>query len=121
MAFEPIDLSLSSRFNATTPATPFDSEGKNLYLDHPRVAELPEEGCITFKFRRGPVTLREGFSGHPGSASADLTLIEICNVKAEKVSYEGPEEHEDESRTENQIDELFESLRSGSEPKEEES
>jgi hypothetical protein len=105
--FEAISLG-SSGSNIPEVAYPSGSNepGLHLYVDNPRVVELPEEGKITFYFKRGPITVREGVEDRPGSASADLNLTEICDVCA----CEAPE-YSEARETENKIDELFEELR----------
>lgn len=106
MPLEPISLGGASCYPASQCAPVEVSEqGLHLYVNNPRVIELPEEGCITFRFRRGPVTI-VGPSRHgPGTASADLTLTEICEVeKSEAEEYEKP------TQLEGVIDELFSKL-----------
>jgi hypothetical protein len=114
MAFAPISLDNSG--SLCEPCSP-PEPGKHLYLDDPRVVELPECGCITFRFKRGPVTIKEGGSGREASASADLTLTEICAVKEEASG--DVEEYEKSDKVENQIDKLFEELRGKEEAEEE--
>lgn len=115
MAFDSISLSRSygGELAANSPVSS-EQDGKHLYLDDPRVVELPEEGCITFRFKRGPVTLVEGSDNRPGRASVDLTLVEICDVKAEELREYGVGDESDQ--TESTIDSLFEKLRGEKEP-----
>ena len=85
---------------------PSDSGGLHLYVSQPRVVELPEQGLISFYYKRGPITLVEGGEDSEGRASADLTLTEICDVcECEVPGYT------EEQETESKIDEIFESLR----------
>lgn len=100
--FESIPLSFDG---LNSPAMP--EGGLNLYVSDPKVVDLPPEGKVTFKFKRGPVTLREGRGEQEGTASVDLSLFEICEVEECPVS--GPAEPDRE--TENAIDEIFESIR----------
>jgi hypothetical protein len=90
-----------------SPSGP-EETGLYLFVTNPRVVELPEEGKITFVFKRGPVTLREGTEERPGSASVDLRLLEICDVCACEVEAREKGEY---GESENAIDSLFESLR----------
>jgi len=98
-----IDLSKKSDY-LTSPAMPSESGGLHLYLRDLCVLDLPDEGCITFKFKKGPVTATEASEDSPASASCDLTLTAICDVKAEE--NKGTEMDSDE--TSESIDELFE-------------
>lgn len=110
--FEPISLvkdSESPNIGLNQPESPVTA-GLNLYITNPRVLELPEEGYITFRFTRGKVRIVEGDDNRESEASVDLTVTEICDVKAD----EGPEEKVHE-RAENAIDELFSQLRGKSE------
>lgn len=95
-SFDPISLSESGATeNLVSPGRA--ESGLHLYVSHPRVSELPEEGCITFRFKRGPRTVTEGDSGI-ARASVDLRLTEICDVEAH--------ESDDEPK-EDPLDELF--------------
>jgi hypothetical protein len=102
--FEPISLARSNY--APTPCKECETpEGLSLYIDNPCVVDLPVEGEITFRFKRGPATLTEASSRGPSRASADFTLLEIVGCK-EIASGDEPTSHET-----NQIDELFEAAR----------
>jgi hypothetical protein len=105
--FDPIPLSRPSEavFSEKPAPVEFDGDGLHLFIDNPRVAELPENFCITFRGKRGPLTLRESGRGRPGSASADLTLVEICDVKED--DYEKPKVAE----AKDVVDDIFESIR----------
>lgn len=81
-----------------------DSDGLHLYIDNPRVADLPKCGKITFYFERGPISLRESDGERAGSASVDLRLTEICDVEEEK-------EKDTPAKAADIIDEIFESVR----------
>jgi hypothetical protein len=109
-SFSPITLSggKSNYAHSLTSPPPVEQEadGLHLYIDNPRVINLPEQGCITFRFSRGPISARESFNGRPGSANVDLTLTEICDVKAEDAP-EGTDPVD-------VVDQLFDSI---SEPK----
>lgn len=107
--FEPIDL--TERGYEPIPSGP--SEGLHLFISDPRVVDLPDGGCITFKFKRGPVTLTESTKSSPGTASCDLTLLEICEV--EHVEEYNDQDADNDSRPDNVIDELFREAREGSE------
>lgn len=84
-----------------SPSNPSE-DGLHLYVSNDRVTELPEEGEITFRFRRGPITTVEALRGSPGRASVDLSLFEICAVKADK------NEQEYSGDGDSVIDDLFE-------------
>lgn len=92
-------------------------DGLNLFVSHPRVVDLPEEGCITFRFRRGPAMVKEPFKGTPGSASVDLTLLEICDVKDEAMP---SDDKSGRRKSEETIDKLFEEAREDEEEDDEE-
>ncbi len=96
--FEPIPLSPANDGIMANPISPESPEGLHLFISHPRVAELPEEGCITFRFKRGPRTVTEG-EGGISRASVDLRLLEICEVEAE--------EGEESEKKDDPIDKLF--------------
>jgi hypothetical protein len=100
--FEAIPLSFDG---LNSPVVP--DGGLNLYVSNPKVVDLPEEGKITFKFKRGPVTLREGRGESEGTASVDLSLYEICEVEECPVTGSAEPDRE----TENAIDDIFESIR----------
>lgn len=93
---DPIDL--SQKPEPSLPASP--DGGLHLFIENPRVEELPECGEITFRYVRGPITEVEPLRGMPGRCSVDLTLTEICKVKAC--------EPEDTKRMEDDLDNLFE-------------
>ena len=103
--YQPISLSSGENHSVYKSDSPVEreSDGLHLFVSNPRVVDLPEQGCITFRFKRGPLTIKEGYKGSPGSASADLTLLEICDVKDE----ESPEVKESKDT----IDEIFNSIR----------
>jgi hypothetical protein len=97
-----IDLSDKSDFSM--PSAPSGSGGLHLYLRDLCVLDLPDEGCITFKYKKGPVTATEAGEDTAASASCDLTLTAICAVEAE----EGEKVEDDMDETSESIDELFE-------------
>lgn len=103
--YTPISLAGADR-NAGSLTSPVEHEadGLHLFIDNPAVATMPEEGLITFRYRRGPLSLRESSGERPGSANADFTLTEICEVKEEKASSAVEAEAKDV------VDELFESI-----------
>lgn len=101
----PIDLSSSDTSNPY-PASPESEEGcKHLYVQHERVVELPRSGTVTFRFKRGPVSITEGAGASPASASVDLSLYEIVDTTDDGA------ESEDDERPESSLDELFERAR----------
>ena len=89
--------------NSTVSPVERDADGLHLFIDNPRVVELPEQGCITFRFSRGPVTITEASKSSAARAHVDLTLTEICDVKEE----EAPEGVE----AKDALDELFAGIR----------
>ena len=91
---EPISL---SRDNEVSPATAADEDGLYLHLSNPCVVGLPEEGLITFRYRRGDLHLVKGESS---KAYTDLNLTEIVDVKAE-------EEKDDKDSESDKFDALF--------------
>lgn len=91
------------------PSGDYD-EGLHLFVEHPDVVSLPEEGKVTFYFRRGPVTIKEGREDEGASASVDLTLTEICACEECEV-----EEKSEPKMAEHALDSLFEQLRGGKE------
>jgi hypothetical protein len=99
-----VDLTKKSSYLETTmPSSMSEGRGLPLYLDDLVVLDLPEEGCITFMYKKGPVTATEASGGSPARASATLRLLEIRECKPEEV-----EEDEDEQDTDKSIDDLFE-------------
>lgn len=103
--YAPISLAGSSYGDAkATSPVEREADGLHLFIDNPAVATMPEEGLITFRYRRGPLSLRESSGGRPGSANADFTLTEICEVKEEKASSAVEAEAKDV------VDELFEAI-----------
>lgn len=105
--FSPIPLSQDVPNPAGLMSEEYD-EGLPLYVVHPDVVSLPESGKITFYFRRGPVTIKEGREDEGASASVDLTLTEICAVEECEV-----EEKSEPKMAEHALDSLFEQLRGG--------
>lgn len=103
--FEPISLARSD-YGSPVALNESSGGGLNLYIDNPSVVELPLEGEITFRFKRGPVTLREASSRGPAGATADLTLFEITAVK------KGDCCEEESAHEANEIDKLFALARS---------
>lgn len=98
-----VDLT-KSRSGYNMPASPMEADsGLHLYIDDLCVLEMPDEGCVTFRYKKGPVTATEAKGDRPARASADLRLLEICDVKAETSEKEEPADDVDEA-----IDELFE-------------
>lgn len=108
MPFDAIPLDSSGPMSPEMPSGMPES-GLYLYVANPRVVELPEEGRITFSFKRGPITLKEGTEDRSGQASVDLCLKEIVEVCACEV--EEGEPKGEYAKSENAIDSLFESLR----------
>lgn len=98
--FEPIPLTPVQY--STSPATSIES-GLFLHIENACVAELPEEGEITFRYKRGPVTLVGSTKDSPARAYADFNLTEITCCEACK-----SEEDSDTKKTESRIDELLE-------------
>lgn len=84
--------------------------GLHLFLNNPCVLDLPAEGTITFRFKKGPMTVTEGTDKRPAKASADLCLYEI-------VSSEEGEAQKDDDTDESQdaIDDLFDKAQESSE------
>lgn len=100
----PIDLSSSDTANPY-PCSPESEDCKHLYVQHERVVELPRSGTVTFRFKRGPVSITEGTGASPASASVDLSLYEIVGTTTDGA------ESEDDERPESTLDELFELAR----------
>ena len=101
--FDPISL---SRPVPESPAVAADTaSGQRISVNSPRVLEIPENGCITFRFKRGTVTLQSSSAGNPGSARADLELLEIVDVEAGEC-----DEPETKESAPDKIDELFRQL-----------
>lgn len=96
-------IDLSSKSEYLIPASPMDGDGLHLYLRDLCVLDLPDEGCITFKYKKGPVTATEASKDSAATASCDLTLTAICAVEAETGEKVDKNDDADES-----IDELFE-------------
>ena len=113
--FSPIPLGSDNGFPEVAMNSSNDS-GLHLYVVHPDVVSLPSEGKVTFYFKRGPITLKEGREEEGASASVDLTLTEICCVEECEV-----EEKSAPKSAEYAIDKLFDELRGKSEEGEEES
>lgn len=99
--FEPIPLDRSSEFNPQPSEPP---SGLYLHVSDPRVVDLPREGCITFRYTRGPANLTESTDGEPARASVDLNLTEICSCEASEMEDLGDKKDEASEK----IDELFE-------------
>ncbi len=105
--FDPISLArpgYGELSKACEPCGSPDADGLNLYVSNPAVVDLPVEGEITFRYKRGPATLTEASSRGPARASADFVLLEIVDVKA-------GESEETVSHEANQIDKFFEQAR----------
>lgn len=99
-----VDLAKKSQYSEPAmPSSMFEGRGLPLYLDDLAVLELPEEGCITFMYKKGPTTVTEASGDSPARASATLRLLEIRACEPEEV-----EEDEDEQDTDKSIDDLFE-------------
>jgi hypothetical protein len=103
--FEPISLDRDNSANVAYPE-PYPSEGLSLYINHPCVVDLPEEGTITFRFKRGPVTLTQATKSSPSRATTDLCLCEIVDCTEEK-----SESESEATREANAIDRIFEQVR----------
>lgn len=99
--FEPISLTSDANYPVTPP--PQGETGLYLHLENACVADLPEEGEITFRYTRGPVTLVGSSANSPARAYADLNLTEITGCKGCK-----GEEKSEVKETESRIDELLE-------------
>lgn len=91
-------------YTVPSPSSPSDGRGLPLFIDDLAVLDLPENGCITFRFKKGPVTATEASGDAPARASATLRLLEICECEAE----ESEEEDEYEEDADKSIDDLFE-------------
>lgn len=98
-----VDLTKKSQYSETMPSSMSDGHGLHLYIDDLAVLDLPDEGCITFKYKKGPVTATEASEDRPARASATLRLLEICDAESEDL-----EEEKDETDSDKSIDELFE-------------
>lgn len=99
--FEPIPLDRSPE----SPTPPSDlPSGLYLHVSDPRVVDLPREGCITFRYTRGPANLTESTDGEPARASVDLNLTEICACEGSDMEDLGDKKDEASEK----IDELFE-------------
>lgn len=110
--YAPISLAGSSNGAAvSSPSYADQAAGLSLFIDNPEVANMPEEGLITFRFKRGPLTLRESDDSRPGSANAQFTLTEICDVTEDKGSSAKEPEAKDV------VDELFKSIQEAAEKK----
>ena len=101
----PIDLS-SSDCSQLSPCSP-EQDCKHLYVQHERVVELPRSGTVTFRFKRGPVSITEGAGPRAASASVDLSLYEIVGTTDDGAA----DEDDDDSRPDSALDELFERAR----------
>ena len=102
-----VDLTKKSQYSEPAmPSSMFEGRGLPLYLDDLAVLELPEEGCITFMYKKGPTTVTEASGDSPARASATLRLLEIRACEPEEVE-EGEEEDEDEQDIDKSIDDLF--------------
>jgi hypothetical protein len=103
-----VDLTKKSPYNEpATAGSMFEGRGLPLFLDDLAVLDLPEEGCVTFKYKKGPVTATESSGDAPARASATLRLLEICACEAEDVE-DKEEDDEYEGDADKSIDELFE-------------
>jgi hypothetical protein len=100
-------IELGNNYTQPSPTSSDGAEGLHLYLDNLCVLELPEEGIISFHYKKGPVTATEAGKGKPAHASADLLLTEICdyNDGSDHENYKESEDSEDDNQT---IDDLFE-------------
>ncbi len=98
--FEPIQLTREF-IDLPSPGQP---EGLYLHVSDPRVVDLPREGCITFRFTRGPATITEATGDEPARASVDLQLTEICEVEETEMEDLGETKNEAAEK----LDELFE-------------
>lgn len=103
--FESIPL---SRKFPGEPATLPSEDGLNLFISDPRVLDLPLEGEITFRYRRGPATVTEAVKGKEARASADFTLLEIVECEECEVESEASETEESSARIDRLLKESVE-------------
>ena len=96
-------VSLKSEFlTSCCPPSPSDSSYPTVYLQDVKGLAIPEEGEITFTFKRD--RLDGSLDKHGGKLSASLCLKEILNVKEVDIEPEGDE------RAEEAVEKLFEAL-----------
>lgn len=108
----PKAIDLTGDYNTpTSPVSPDVGDGPRVFLDNPAVLDLPDEGTITFRFKRGPITIREPHRGQSGSASADLCLCQLLSWTEEEPADDGDEDNETSPAGRDRIDELFEEAR----------
>ena len=102
-------IELGNNYTHAYPMSSDGAEGLHLYLDNLCVLELPEEGIISFHYKKGPVTATEAGKGKPAHASADLLLTEICDYGEHDKNDESESSEESKDSYEGQsIDDLFE-------------
>lgn len=89
---------------------------QTISLDCPEVLKFPEDGLVTFRFKRGQIVARSATRSQGASASCTLELTKLCSVEEAE-----PEENEDagDDYRDSPIDKLFEQAQ-GAEPEEEE-
>lgn len=107
MPFDTISLSSNAGYGIATP-TASSSDCLHLFIDNPRIADLPKSGRFTFRYEKGPMTLREAGPERPAGASADFKLYEIVDAKA------APEQ-EDDSTPGDVLDKILEEVQAEAE------
>lgn len=50
-------------------------------IDGPEALNFPEEGIVTFHFKRGQIVARSASRGQPASASVPLQLTKLCGIE----------------------------------------
>jgi len=97
--------------NLCSPCCSPGDYGTRVYLSGPKgLAEIPEEGTITFKFERRSLTLATGENeGDP--VRVELKLLSIESAKEEDVSDAKPAESAKEEDAGSALDKLVEVLR----------
>jgi hypothetical protein len=98
-------ISLQREYGSGPASEQLGAACPSVSLDCLEVLKFPEDGLVTFRFKRGQIVARSATRSKPASASCTLELTKLCSVEEAE-----PEElpKEEEAR-DNPIDRLFES------------
>lgn len=70
-------------------------------INGPEALTFPEDGLVTFRFKRGVITARSASKREKASASVTLELTKLCDIE------EAEAEENTDSGTGSPIDDLF--------------
>lgn len=76
----PVSLKRDFKSYGNSVCSP-DSDYPCVTIDGPGALNFPEEGIVTFRFKRGQIVARSASRGQPASASVPLQLTKLCGIE----------------------------------------